>query len=621
MHISILKFWSERSKNIAETTGRRTVETESGKLNTSESSTTPIQNAVESSRETEFLAFMAHEIRNPLHAVLGLTNECIQDYQLLVDNNTDTASKTRIVAYLKENLLQILSFSEIMTNLATDARKLVTVCNEPNSGNAPIVQIKPLIHSHVKTSAMMMRSQQIRFSVCIQIWRNGGLRSSIETLDTVRVDLNTLIKDLNVVGFPDIKARLNDVAFAQMLSNIRSNAVKFTIGAKKSNNVGGGKSGLARASMTVRLLDRLTEVTDLSPSLYREFSDGVVMHLFAGGSVEIVSRAKELCGPTISREVDSESLESSTVNTLFIEYLKRQTEGKPSKEESLNSDVHLSSSILSPQPPIQLQWLQISIKDSGPGIPAEALRTLFQPFTQASQSCVIVVETREGFGTRFTFTVPLRVCEDNDVIVGGSEGAHENGKHDMRELRRRSIVEVELGRRLSLGSDPHVCASRGRVVDDLRTSSQEEARQRIILVVDDELVNQKIMVRTLRHLLPAHTIHVASNGHDAVRQVLHSEQSQSNLTSSAQSINPADIDIIFMDIVMPTMDSHEAAKILRESGISCPIIATTANANGMRIGFDNLEKEYQESGFSAVVGKPFSRMQIESLLKGFGVLL
>lgn len=62
--------------------------------------------------------------------------------------------------------------------------------------------------------------------------------------------------------------------------------------------------------------------------------------------------------------------------------------------------------------------------------------------------------------------------------------------------------------------------------------------------------------------------------------------------------------LILMDIKMPEMNGYEAIEIIRDMGVSCPIIAQTAYAR--------LEDEERalNNGFNAYVSKPIDRARL-----------
>lgn len=58
-------------------------------------------------------------------------------------------------------------------------------------------------------------------------------------------------------------------------------------------------------------------------------------------------------------------------------------------------------------------------------------------------------------------------------------------------------------------------------------------------------------------------------------------------------------DLILMDINMPRMNGYETTRLIREKGITIPVVALTA------FDKDEVEKEAFESGMNDVLIKPF----------------
>jgi signal transduction histidine kinase/CheY-like chemotaxis protein len=118
-----------------------------------------------------------------------------------------------------------------------------------------------------------------------------------------------------------------------------------------------------------------------------------------------------------------------------------------------------------------------------------------------------------------------------------------------------------------------------------------------VLVAEDNIINQKLIKRTLEEL--GLTITIASNGLEAF-----------------QKRKDGDFSLIFMDIQMPFLDGVEATKEIleyeREYKVAhIPIIALTANAlKGDR-------EVFMASGLDEYTTKPLVRAEILSLLNRF----
>ncbi len=118
-----------------------------------------------------------------------------------------------------------------------------------------------------------------------------------------------------------------------------------------------------------------------------------------------------------------------------------------------------------------------------------------------------------------------------------------------------------------------------------------------VLVAEDNIINQKLIKRTLEDL--GLTISIASNGLEAF-----------------QKRKDGNFDLIFMDIQMPFLDGMEATKEILEyeeeyNQPHVPILALTANAlKGDR-------ERFLEAGLDEYTTKPLVRSEIISLLNHF----
>ena len=107
---------------------------------------------------------------------------------------------------------------------------------------------------------------------------------------------------------------------------------------------------------------------------------------------------------------------------------------------------------------------------------------------------------------------------------------------------------------------------------------------RRFLVVDDHRINRLLMRRILERQWPAAVVDEASEGEEALRRV-----------------QQADIDLVFMDLVMPHMDGIEATRRLRALPGPCaqvPVLGLTAHVDPLAL------ERFERAGVSAVAVKP-----------------
>ncbi|MFK7872679.1 MAG: response regulator [Oligoflexales bacterium] len=299
----------------------------------------------------------------------------------------------------------------------------------------------------------------------------------------------------------------------------------------------------------------------------------------------------------------------------------------------------------------QAKQLYIGVEDTGCGISSENQKKLFHPFSQIKHDkesfrgtglglirCKKTAEllggkcgmsSRRGKGSLFWFTVqPSFLFEDfEDSFDIDSIQVKYRMKDSALSIMEKQLQSLGLKTRCTElknidqskqdlfvlcheNHDPNdaidiekICIQNfhsqillsdiiNQSMNDIRRSrSSSELKgtpMNKVIVVDDEMVNRKIMVKILKSLhIEALT---AANGEEAI---------------SIYNSNQADV--IFMDCFMPIMDGYEATQKLREQGCQSQIIALTAHA------LDENKQKCFESGMDDFLTKPVSIQDIRSV--------
>jgi signal transduction histidine kinase/CheY-like chemotaxis protein len=224
------------------------------------------------------------------------------------------------------------------------------------------------------------------------------------------------------------------------------------------------------------------------------------------------------------------------------------------------------------------------IRDNGIGMSAEFAEKVFEPFERERTSTVsgisgtglgmaisktlvdlmkgtITCKTAQGRGTEFTVTLPLEYASDEQAASEDKEPMHANG-----------VFPV--------------------------TPNADMFKGKRVLLVEDIAINREIATMSLNRF--GFEVETAENGRQAVDK----------LSSSA----PGYFDIVLMDIQMPVMDGHAAARMIRQfenkSLASIPIVAMTANAF-----VEDIEAE-KNSGMDGHISKPLNIDEMVSTLAG-----
>jgi two-component system sensor histidine kinase/response regulator len=244
--------------------------------------------------------------------------------------------------------------------------------------------------------------------------------------------------------------------------------------------------------------------------------------------------------------------------------------------------------------------LEISVADTGIGIPADKQATVFEPFEQEDGSTIrrfggtglglsitrklvalmageITLRSAVGDGSTFIITVRVDIAPDPALA---SIALHQTP---------RRVLEAEAGvSALPAG----ITAMRSPVTDRTMPALS-------ILLVEDNPLNQKLAVTLLTKW--GHQVTVAPNGVEAL--VLHAQRR---------------FDLILMDLQMPLMDGIEATARIRareqQGQAKTVIIAMTANA------MQGDQERCLASGMDDYLSKPFKTDHFVALLKKYALL-
>ncbi len=211
--------------------------------------------------------------------------------------------------------------------------------------------------------------------------------------------------------------------------------------------------------------------------------------------------------------------------------------------------------------------LRFEIQDTGCGLSAAQIEQLFQPFIQADNPA-----TRQAGGTGLGLAISRQLAG----LMGGRVGVHSvPGDGSTFWLTVQLIKQSE--------------APAAAVSPPVRPAPTSGRR---ILIVEDNLINQKVAVLQLKQL--GHQAEVVPNGVEAV---------------AALARQP--YDLVFMDCQMPEMDGYEATRNIRAGSSAnrdVPIIALTANA------IQGDAQKCLDAGMSDYIAKPVRASDLAAML-------
>jgi hypothetical protein len=214
----------------------------------------------------------------------------------------------------------------------------------------------------------------------------------------------------------------------------------------------------------------------------------------------------------------------------------------------------------------RLDDIQISVTDTGIGIPPEKLAEIFDAFSQADASI-----TRQFGGTGLGLSISARLLE----LMGG-----------------RLWVDSRQGQ----GSAFHLALPLPRVTPPAPAPPPPHWRHKRALVVDAHPLNRKTLENWLRHW--GLTTHAVGSGEEAleIARIGHSSH--------------ADIDIFLLDASLPEMDGFALAARLIEQGLARQGQMIMVSAGGKA----GDAQRGQDAGIAAFLTKPVTHIELRATL-------
>lgn len=276
-------------------------------------------------------------------------------------------------------------------------------------------------------------------------------------------------------------------------------------------------------------------------------------------------------------------------------------------------DQHVTSCMQNISP----DWLEVSVTDTGIGIPEDKHQLIFETFQQADGATVrkyggsglglsicrefskllgakISLESEEGKGSTFTLVIPSLpngIGEEEQVKLSYAEisAASAADYDDIEELEELEAMEAS-----RFEEQPVEEQEEEKELAALSPQNELEVFQnKRVLIVDDDNRNIYALKRVLENR-GMETL-VAKDGLECL-DIMKEDHS---------------IDVVLMDIMMPNMDGYETMSIIRNEMklTDLPIIALTAKA------MKNDRDKSLEAGASDYISKPLNLEQLFSVLR------
>ncbi|KAI9140651.1 hypothetical protein BKA69DRAFT_503207 [Paraphysoderma sedebokerense] len=517
--------------------------------------------------KTEILYFLCHEIRNPVHVILGMTD--------IIQN--ETGSRSSYAEYFNG----ITTAAEFLGSMVDDVLSLLDFHVQSNQVVTSPISLIQFLHDFDTDYSNRASQNGVKFTLEIDLNRDNESPHDSRN-EMIMTDPNLLRNCLSKLVEYCINVTPQD---GEVMVSVHSTHSTQTYSPSSSPGATSVPSVALSSSTNGNIQKSLSQYT-IFPRYYRCYR----FIIKDTSPASINSEITKLFDPFNAYHSASQGHQfggiglSFALARHFAEVMGGTVQIKPLTERKHGNEfwVDLTFESLEENGMVVENPIVDRSKMIGNGSGPRRFKNLgmsnhFRPMSTVNESPLDEAHVVDQF------EIPTRNIDDDSITHAAdfdSPTITDSGHPSTSSISKPG----------SSSSSPMVHFSEQRAQIESPTFIETQNHPAKVLLVEDNAVVRKVTTKLLER--SGFEVVTADNGLQALQQIESGEV----------------VDVVLMDLVMPVLDGHEATIQLRSKGFNIPIIAVTANALNTEL------ERCKTEGFNEFITKPVNAETLRNMI-------